>query len=79
MGFNCLKAKEPLRGDSSLFNTKSPVVPGTNFINLERIKGWVNLGATQWFRTPDPSTGNPARALLQLQIQRLQVQIPIYA
>ena len=33
---------EPLSGGSLLFNTKSPEIPGTHFINL-------NLGATQWF------------------------------
>ena len=41
--------QEPLRGGSLLFTTKFPEIPGTNFINLERLKGWVNLGATQWF------------------------------
>ena len=34
MWFNCLKAKEPLRGDSLLFNTQSPGVPGTHLIGL---------------------------------------------
>ena len=33
--FNCLKAREPLRGESLLFTTKS----GTHFIELERTKG----------------------------------------
>ena len=40
---------ESLRGDSLLFTTKFPEVPGTHFINLKRMKGLVNLGATQWF------------------------------
>ena len=31
MGFNCLKAIEPLRGGSLLFTTKFPEIPGTHF------------------------------------------------
>ena len=38
MGFNCLKTAEPLRGDSLLATTKFPEEPGTDFINLERMK-----------------------------------------
>ena len=53
MGFNYSKPKEPLKGDILLFTTKSPWVPSTHFINLEKMKGWVNLGATQWFWTQD--------------------------
>ena len=34
MGF---KAAGPLLGDSLLFTTKSPVVPGTHLTDLERI------------------------------------------
>ena len=50
MGFNCLMvATELLRGRSLLFTTKSPGVAGTHLIELGRIKGWVYLGATQWF------------------------------
>ena len=51
MGFNCLKATEPLWGGSLLFTTKFPEIPGTHLINLGRVKGWVDLGATQWFWT----------------------------
>ena len=40
---------EPLRGGSLLFTTKFPDIPGTHFIDLRRMKGWVDLGATQWF------------------------------
>ena len=40
---------EPLRGGSLLFTTKLPEIPGTHFIKLRRMKGWVDLGATQWF------------------------------
>ena len=36
MGFNCLKAAEPVRGDST---TKSPGVPGADLINFGKIKG----------------------------------------
>ena len=32
MGFNCLKATEPLGGDSFLFTTKSPETP-THFVD----------------------------------------------
>ena len=51
---------ESLRGCSLLFTTKSPEIPGTLFINLGRVKGWVDLEATQWFWTRDPWNGNPA-------------------
>ena len=30
---------EPLRGDSLLFTTKSPEIPGTHFIDLGRTNG----------------------------------------
>ena len=39
----------PLRGGSLLFTTMFPDIPGTHFIDLGRMKGWVDLGATQWF------------------------------
>ena len=57
MGFNCLKATEPLRGDSLLSTTQSPGVPGTHLINFERMKGCglssshpavLNLGLLDW-------------------------------
>ena len=35
-GLNCLKAVEPLRGDSLLLTAKSTGVPGTHFINFGR-------------------------------------------
>ena len=28
--------------------------PGTNLINLERMKDWVDLGTTKWFWIWDP-------------------------
>ena len=40
---------EPLREGSLLFTTKFPEIPGTHFIDLGRIKGCVDPGATQWF------------------------------
>ena len=39
LGFNCLKAAEPLGGDSLLFTTKFPEIPGTYLIDLGRMKG----------------------------------------
>ena len=39
---------EPLQGGSLLFTNKFPEIPGTHFIDHERRKGWVNLGATQF-------------------------------
>ena len=50
---------EPLRGGSLLFTTKFPEIPGTHFINLGRMKGWVDLRATQWFWTWNTWIGNP--------------------
>ena len=38
---------EPIRGGSLLYNTKFPEIPGTHFINLRRMKGLVDLRATQ--------------------------------
>ena len=32
----------------------------THFIDLERMKGWVDFGATPWFWARDPWIGNPA-------------------
>ena len=39
---------QPLGGGSLLFTIQFSEIPGTRFIDLERIKGWVNLEATQW-------------------------------
>ena len=60
MGFNCLKATEPLQGGSLLFTTKFPEISGTHLIDLKKTRGWVDFEATQWFWTWDPYTGNPA-------------------
>ena len=40
---------EPLCEGRSLYSTKFPEIPGTHFINLRMMKGWVDLGVTQWF------------------------------
>ena len=50
---------EPIQGGSLLFTTTFPEIPGTHFINLGRMKGWVDLGATQWFWTREAWIGNP--------------------
>ena len=50
---------EPLWGGSLLFTTKFPEIPGTHFIDLGRMNGWVGLGTTQWFWTREPWIGNP--------------------
>ena len=39
----------PLRGGSLLFTTKFPDIPGTYFIDLRRMKGYVDLETTQPF------------------------------
>ena len=38
MGFNCLKAIEPLRGDGLLFLTTSQETPDTHLIDVGRMK-----------------------------------------
>ena len=43
MGFNWLKDTEALGGDYYLFTSECPGVPGTHFINLERMKAESNL------------------------------------
>ena len=39
MGFNSLKATEPLQGDRLFFTIQFPRAPGTQLINLGRMKG----------------------------------------
>ena len=51
---------EPLQEGSLLFTTKFPEIPGAHFIDLGRMKDWVDLGATQWTWTRDPCIANPA-------------------
>ena len=48
---------ELLRGGSLPFSTRFPEIPGTHFINLGRMKGWVEHVATQWFWTGTPGLG----------------------
>ena len=62
-----LSRLEPLRGGSLPFTIKFPEIPGTHFIDLGRMKGWVDLAATQWFWKRDPWIGNPAPYLLFCQ------------
>ena len=57
MGFNCLKAAEPLRGGSLLFNIKFSKILGTRLISFGRMKDWVDLGVIQWFWTWTPGLG----------------------
>ena len=38
---------QPLRGGSLHFTIRFPEIPGTHFIELERMKSLVGLGATQ--------------------------------
>ena len=57
MVFNCLKATEPLWGDSLLFTTKSPGVPGTHLIDLGMMKGELNLEPPDGFEPGTPGLG----------------------
>ena len=50
-GSTVSRLQEPLGGDSLLFITQFQGVPGTNLIDLGRVKGWVDLWVTQWFWT----------------------------
>ena len=52
MGFNFSKATQPLRGDSLLFTTKSPVDPGTHLNDLEMMK--VDFGVSFDFEPGTP-------------------------
>ena len=54
---------KPLRGGSLLFTTKFSEIPGAHFIDLGRMKDRVDFGATQWFWTREPWTGDPAGVL----------------
>ena len=35
--------------EEALFITNFPEIPGTLYADLGRMKGWIDLGATQWF------------------------------
>ena len=49
MGFHCLEAAEPLRGDTLLFTTKSPEVPGAHLIDFGKMKDWSTLDPPSGF------------------------------
>ena len=49
---------QPLRGESLLLTTTTPEDHGIHFINLGKMKDWVNLRAIQWFGTWDALSGN---------------------
>ena len=53
IAFNCLKATEPLRGDSLLLTNKSPGVSGTHFMDESRVE----LGAASGFITGTSESG----------------------
>ena len=57
MGFNCLKAAEPLQGDSLLFTILFPGVTGTQLIYFRRIKGLVTLEPPSDFEPGTPGLG----------------------
>ena len=57
---------DPLQEDSLLFTTKFLDVSVTHFINLERMKGWIELVATQWLWTQDPWVGNPVPCFCEI-------------
>ena len=40
--------------EEAIYFTKSPGISGTHFTDLELMKGWVDLGVTQWFWARDP-------------------------
>ena len=57
--FNCLTATEALQGDSLHLSTKSSEVHGTHMINLEKLKGWVDLWPPTGYWAYAPWMGNP--------------------
>ena len=59
MGFNCLKATATSRRQFTFYHSV-PRNSRYSFYDLVRMKGWVDLGATQWFWTRNPWTGNLA-------------------
>ena len=57
MGFNCLKAAEPLWDGSLLFITKFPEILGTQLINLGRMKDESTLESPSGFQYKIPGLG----------------------
>ena len=51
MGFNCLRATEPLRRVGLLFTTKSPEIPGTHLIDL-------SVDGVQLLKAKEPLRGD---------------------
>ena len=49
-----------LGGSNLLCTTMFLEIPGTNFVVLGMMKGWVDLGVNQWFWTQASWIGNPA-------------------
>ena len=45
-GVQLPQATGPLRGGGLLFTTNFPEIPGTQFIDLEGMKGWVDTEPT---------------------------------
>ena len=60
MGVNCLKATKSRWWGSLLFTITFLEISGAHLIDLGRMRGWNELGATQWFWRRDPRIGNPA-------------------
>ena len=55
------RLQKPLRGNSLLLITRFPVLLGTHLVNLRRMKGWVELGATKQFWTWNTWIENPTK------------------
>ena len=51
---------EPLQGGSLLFIAQFREIPGTHLNYLGRMKGRLDLGATQWLSTQDHWIADPA-------------------
>ena len=47
-GWGAIASRLPVWGDFEeavyFFTTKFPEIPGTHFINLRRMRGWLNVG-----------------------------------
>ena len=57
MGYNCLKATEPLQGGSLLFTIQFPEIPGTHFIDLGKMKAESTLEPPSDFEHGTPVLG----------------------
>ena len=79
MGFNCLKATEPLKWNSFFFASKFLGVTGTHLIYLRRIKGQYIL--SYFFKTLRALflSRNFAQFFLKLMSPRLGIVFEIYA